>query len=462
MRAMPRPFRRLAPALLVSVLAAAALTACDRTLETEPYDRVPAGQEIVDAATAQAALTGAYDALQSGGYYGLDLELLGDLPSDNGRWAGTYQFLGEIADNQITGDNPEVEAMWTAIYQQVDRDNVVLQRVPQVAGIPEDVKAQLTGEAYFMRALSFHNLVKFWGAVPTPLVPAASADVAAGYTRAAPTAVYSQILSDLTQAEQLLSAADDATRATPDAVRALRARVLLYRATLPGADASADYQGALDAAESVLAGRDTLTVPYPDLFSAVGTSTSEDIFRVSFTSAESNSLGYYWLNAGRHEAAPTTDLGDAYEDGDVRKDWTVRPRSSGSSRLQGTKFPTTIGAEHPHVIRLAELVLIKAEVLARQGALVDAVAEYNKVRVRAGLAPHALGADVATQADVLAAIDQERRVELALEGDRWPDLVRTGRAAAVKDFEDRPGQALFPIPTREILTAPGLTQNPGY
>ena len=114
------------------------------------------------------------------------------------------------------------------------------------------------------------------------------------------------------------------------------------------------------------------------------------------------------------------------------------------------------------MIRLAELILIKAEILARQNKLAEAVNEYNIVRVRAGLARHTLGTNVTTQAQVLAAIDLERRLELAFEGDRWPDLVRQGRVVTVKGFTDRPGQALFPIPLRDVRTSPGLTQNPGY
>lgn len=460
MRTRALRLRTLLPAAL---LAAAAPAACDRVLQTSPYDRVPADQEIVDAATATAALNGAYDALQSGGYYGLDVLLLGDLPSDNGQWAGTYQFLGDVASNRLTADNPEVTAMWTAIYRQVDRDNVVLQRVPQVAGLADATRNGLLGEAYFLRALGFHNLVKFWGDVPTPTAPVASAAAAATFTRTPAAQVYTQILADLDQAAKLITNTATTRRATPMAATALRARVLFYRAGLAGnATAMADYQGALDAANTVLAGRDTLTVAYPDLFSATGANTAEDIFRVSFTASETNSLGYYWLYTGRHEAAPTSNLNAAYEAGDVRQAWTVQPRTSGSSRLQGTKWPTTTGAEHPHVIRLAELVLIKAEALARQGNIAAAVAEYNKVRVRAGLRPHVLGTNVTTQADVLAAIDKERRLELALEGDRWPDLVRQGRAVTVKAIGDRPGQALFPIPLRETTTAPGLTQNPGY
>ena len=125
------------------------------------------------------------------------------------------------------------------------------------------------------------------------------------------------------------------------------------------------------------------------------------------------------------------------------------------------KWPTTIGAEHPHVIRLAELVLMKAEILARQNQLAAAVAEYNKVRVRAGLSTHVLGVDVTTQAQVLDEIIHQRRLEFAFEGDRWPDLVRLGLAGTIKTLE-KPGYVLLPIPERDITTTPGLVQNPDY
>ena len=394
--------RLLAPLAFVG----AALFGCDRALTTTPGDRVPADQIIVDAATATAALNGAYDGLQSGSYYGLDLEMLGDLAADNGQWAGTYQFLGEIAGNTVTADNPEITAMWTAIYKQIDRDNVVLQRVPQLTNVPDATKNAIIGEASLLRALSYHNLVKFWGDVPMPLVPVAAASDASAYTRTPQMQVYTQILADLDKAATTITNTSDTRRANKLAVSALRSRVLFYRAGLAGnASSAADYQGALDAANVVFATmKDTLTVPFASLFTATGANTAEDIFRVSFTASESNSLGYYWLNAGRHEARPTANLKAAYDATDLRLPNTLGPRSATSSTLEGKKWPTTIGAEHPHVIRLAELVLIKAEVLARQNNLVGAVAEYNKVRARAGLANHVLGVDVVTQADVMAAI----------------------------------------------------------
>lgn len=451
----------------LSLLATAVLlTACDKTLQTEPFDRLNSDATITDLSTAQAAVNGAYGALESTSYYGLDLQLLGDMPSDNGRWAGTYQFLGDMVSNQIKADNSEVAAMWQAMYRAIDRDNVIIKRVPQITSIPKATQDAMLGDAYFLRALTYSNLVKFWGAVPTPTSPVVNATDAESYTRSSVDQVYTLILSDLDKAAQLVPASvTDTRRANRMAIAAIRSRVLLYRASLAGsATATADLQASLDAANTVLAGRDTLTVPYANLFTATGQNTTEDIFRIAFTAAASNSLGYYWLYAGRHEAEPSVNLNAAYETGDLRKAATIALRPNSSSRLQGVKYPTTAGTEHPHVIRLAEVVLIKAEVLARQNKLPEAVAEYNKVRVRAGLKAHVFGTDVKTQAEVIAAITKERRIELALEGDRWPDLVRQGLAVSVKSLADRPFQALFPIPQRDILAAAKgtLTQNPGY
>jgi hypothetical protein len=448
-------------ACALACAAAAGLAGCNHELATTPFDQIPTKTEVTDAATAQAALNGAYDAMQQTGNYGLDLEMLSELASDNAVWSGTFQFLGDVYNNKIQADNSEITNMWTLLYREIDRDNVVIQSVTPLTNVPAATKSEILGEAYFLRGLTFHNLVKYFGDVPTPLVPVSVAGDAAKYTRTPVAQVYTQVLADLDSAAKLITNTTDTRHATVNSVKAIRSRVLFYRASISGGS-SADYQTSLDLANAVLAGRDTLTVPYPDLFSATGTNTSEDIFRISFTSSETNRLGFYYLFAGRYEASASPNIVAAYEPNDLRKAYSIALRPGTTNQYQATKFPTTTGTEHPHVIRLAELVLIKAEILARQGNLAGAVAEYNKVRVRAGLPKHVLGADVSSQSDVLAAIDKERRLELAFEGDRWPDLNRQGRAAAVKGFTDRAYQALFPIPIRDINTSPNLKQNPGY
>ena len=454
--------RLLPPALLLLVAAA---TGCDSPLSTEPVTSVPSERQIVDASTARASLAGAYDALQSLSYYGRTFEVLGDLAADNARHSGTFQYLGQVDRNAMQADNTAVTNTWIAIYDAIARVNVIIARVPALTDLPDAEKNQILGEAYALRALHYHNLVKFWGGVPLVLAPVASADEASKFTRATEAAVYTQILADLDQAATLVTNTTQRTQVSKPFVTALRARVLLYRG---------DYTGALAAAEATLAGRDTLVVPFANLFTADGTPTTEDIFRVAFTPQEYNEIGYYYVAAGRREVQPTTNLQAAYEAGDIRKTLTVIPRNA--SNLQGVKYPTTIGGEDVHVIRLAEVVLIKAEALARLNQLQAAVDEYNKVRIRAGLPKHVLGVTLVpdpanpttpsvldTQAEVIAAIIKERRLELALEGDRWPDLVRTGTALAVLGAPaDGTLELLFPIPAREITVAPGLQQNTGY
>jgi tetratricopeptide (TPR) repeat protein len=428
-----------------------AAAGCDSALTTDPVDRVPAENAIVDAATARAALVGAYDALQALSYYGRTFEVLGDLSADNAEHVGTFQYLGQVDRNQLQADNTAVTNVWIAIYDAVARVNLILQKVPDVPGLTAAQKNQILGEAHFLRALHYHNLVKFWGDVPMPLEPLDSPAEASQLTRTAKAQVYTQILADLTQAEQLMTTAKQARQASLGAVRALRARVLLY---------NENYQGALDAANAVQAMGYSLAPLFENLFTGEGTDTPEDVFRVSFTATEYNEMGYYYLFDGRWEVAPTANLYAAFTATDKRRPLTA---SKDGSDYEGTKFPTTIGAEDLHVIRFAEVLLIKAEALARLGRLAEAVTEYNKIRVRAGLAPHALGTNVTTQTDVLNAIWNERRLELALEGDRFPDLVRTGRALTVLGLPaNRAFQLLYPIPSRELIVSSGLTQNPGY
>jgi starch-binding outer membrane protein, SusD/RagB family len=119
--------------------------------------------------------------------------------------------------------------------------------------------------------------------------------------------------------------------------------------------------------------------------------------------------------------------------------------------------------EYNMVLRLAELYLIRAEARAQQGKLSEAITDLNRIRSRAGLSGLA---PTLTQAQVLAAVVQERRIELLAEwGHRWSDLRRTGQADAVLETEKpgwQPGDAYYPIPLSELQRNPNMVQNPGY
>ncbi len=436
--------------LLMPAAALAVMTGCDSILDTTPGDRIPIEDAITNANTARAALLGAYDALQPLSYYGRNFLVLGDLAGDNAEHQGTLTTLPDIATNRLKPDNGTIEAIWGVIYEGITRANLIIARVPDVPGLDDEERGQIIGEALFLRALHYHNLVKFWGDVPLVLEPIADPSEARAFTRTATAQVYAQILADLDEAESLMSEEDQTRRVSIGAVQALRSRVLLY---------TEDWQGVIDAANAVEDIGYTLAPTYSALFSAGGTDTPEDIFRMVSTPQEYNEMGYYYLFAGRYEVSPTQSLYDAYEAGDARFTWSVR---EDDGEIEGKKFPTTIGSEDLHIIRFAEVLLNRAEAYARLDQLELAVADYNRVRVRAGLDPHELGVDVIDQQDVLEAIWQERRVELALEGDRFPDLVRTGRAVAVLGIGDRAYQVLLPIPASEREIAPTLGQNPGY
>jgi hypothetical protein len=427
------------------------LVGCNSILDQEPTGQGPAEDAIIDAQGAHAALAGAYAGLQSDSYYGADFVFFGDLPTDNADHTGTFTSYGQADANQLRADNATVYDIWAAIYDPINRVNNILLKVPALTDLDETEKNEILGEAYFLRALHYHNLVKFYGDVPIRLVPVNNLDEAADAVRAPVAEVYTQILSDLEQAGALITNEEVTTQANVTAVHALRARVQLYRG---------DYAAALTEADAVVAAGRDLAPAFSDLFDAEGQETDEDIFKVTFNAQQFSLEGFYYTAAdfdGRGELAPSQNLIDAYEPDDARLAWSI---FVGDGVISGSKWATTIGAEDMHVIRFAEVLLIRAEALARQNDLVGAVDTYNRLRVRALLDGHTLGTEVTTQADVLAAIELERRRELAFEGDRWPDLVRTGRAVEVLGIPDF--QTLFPIPQAEIDVAPRLTQNPGY
>ena len=460
--------RTILPAGLLALV-----PACKDTLTVEPINEVPTERAITDAATARAAVAGAYDALQDDvdiAYYSGDFVIYGDLSSDDVEHSGTFDTYLEADQNQLRPDNGTVEDIWAGIYEAISRDNIIIDKLPDVPGLDPAERDDLLGQMYFLRALNYHNLVKLWGDVPLIIHQPAGPAQAAEATRASVADVYTQILSDLDQASQLIVNEDDTRSASRGAVFALMSRVKLYQE---------DWAGVVAAADATEEFGYTLATDFADLFTAEGSDTPEDIFRISFTVSEAMYLGYYYLAkgvGGRYEVAPTCSLVKAFDADvactasgaitgwsptDARADWSI---GVGGGEAYGKKFPTGIGDEDYHVIRFAEVILNRAEALAHLGQHGAAVDEVNKTRVRAGLAPLVLGVTVADNLDaVLAAVYDERRLELAFEGFRWPDIVRTGRAIALLNLDpERTHQVLYPIPLPELDTAPNMEQNPGY
>ncbi len=445
-----------------ALLLAVALAGCDSLLDQNPVDELPEDIAITTPEGARAALAGAYAALQEDSYYGGDFYLFGDLSSDNSVHDddGTSNSYADADANQLLSNNGVIEDIWASIYAAIHRANVLIDRVPSVTGLDPAERDQILGEAYFLRALHYHNLVKVFGGVPLRLEPAASVEEASQIARSTEAETYAQILSDLQQAGSLMTSTAPANHATLGAVDALQARVYLFLE---------DYANANSSANAVIARGYDLAASFSDLFDADGQDTPEDIFKVTFTDIQYQYM-YYWISCdvgGGCELAPSQELIDAFVDPydpstDARLTWSITGSFLPLTEPDawGTRYPTTAGGEDIHAIRFAEVLLIKAEALARMSQLQPALDEVNKIRVRAGLAPLTLGVEVTTQADVLAEIDRQRFLELAMEGDRWSDLTRRGVAETVLGIPAF--QTLYPIPLSEIDVAPNIVQNPGY
>ncbi len=241
-------------------------------------------------------------------------------------------------------------------------------------------------------------------------------------------------------------------RASRYAAQALLARVYLYKK---------DYASAITAATDVIDnGGYTLLSNYSDIFS--GEETAESIFEVDFTALDRNRIAEYnfplTLN-GRREVEPATDLLNSYNASDERLYASVAYAGTLPYAIKYDDLST--GSDNFIVLRLAEMYLIRAEARAMLSGPADLIrADINAIRNRANLA------DITTNTypELISMIESERRLELAFEGHRWFDLVRTGRAVDVLVNVTNTNQTLFPIPLSEILsnTNPGMTQNPGY
>src|SRR6186713_3180184 len=188
------------------VFSAAALAACSDVLDVLPTSSVPSETAISDAAGARAALAGAYAGLQANGQYGHTLLDWTETLSDNARFVGTFDNYADADANALRADNASVASIWNASYDAINRANNLIQKVPAVPDLTQDEKDEILGEAYFLRALEYHNLVKLWGGVPLRLEPVPSATDVGDVTRASSGEVYTQILADLAQAGALITA----------------------------------------------------------------------------------------------------------------------------------------------------------------------------------------------------------------------------------------------------------------
>lgn len=363
--------------------------------------------------------------------------------------------LSEFSNSKLTPVNTAVIALWQNLYATIYRANGIIIGANNPS-IPVAVKNQTIGEAKFVRGYCYLILAQLWGGVPLIL----STDVSKNATasRSSVTDVQHQIKTDLTDAANLLTPA----YRTGAKITANKYAALGYLAK--AALFSGDYQTAANSASAII---DSHNYSLLTNLNAIATvNNSEAILQLW------NLQGFTTLNSVTLSGVPPTQaspqLLSAFEANDGRKTAWI-----GSDKVSTTQyfFPykykqrtanTGSNAEYASYLRLAEIFLIRAEARANANDLPGAANDLNVVRTRAGLS----SITPATKDLTLAAILQERRVELFNEGgNRFFDLNRSGQTdnylSAIKPLWLSTAK-LFPIPQAEILIDPNLKQNNGY
>ncbi|WP_239541036.1 RagB/SusD family nutrient uptake outer membrane protein [Cryomorpha ignava] len=423
-------------------------------LDVEPQNSIPADEAFKDKAGIERGIFGAYSTLQYFGYYGRTYGIFSDLAADNLAQPidGTASEYREVDNNNILPENGSVAGIWSACYDGINVANNVIEKVPAMSDMSAEEKNRALGELYFIRALDHFNALNYFGAVPIKITPTIGVDDL-NVPRNSVDQVYAQIISDLTfAAEHLPASTSQKIRATKYAAVGLLARVYLYKK---------DYAMAADMAGKVISeGGYTLLDDYAAIFDGDG--SAETIFEVDFTTLDRNRIAEYnfpkTLN-GRREVEPTQSVLDAYEIGDERYNASIAFDAALAYPIKYDDLST--GADNFIVIRLGEMYLIRAEAEARNNGDIGMIKDdIDEIRLRANLSE----TSASTYPALLLQIEKDRRIELAFEGHRWFDLVRTGRAIEVLPNVNSTNQTLFPIPSSELQTNTnsGMTQNPGY
>lgn len=435
------------------------LSACEDKLNIEPRGSI--SPDAVTSSDTEVLLNGVYDGFQGGAtsYQYLSF-LTDDLSADNLAYRATFFQHGEVDNNNISANNVLLLYYWQALYKGIYRANFFLETVDKLDESDFNRPArknEVMAEARYLRAYGYYSLVTRWGGVPILTEP--TTDKVA---RSSEEEVWNFIIEDLKYAAENASDFSSPSYVSKPAAKALLARVYL---------ATKNYAEAERLAEEVIANsKFNLSENYDDIFT--NKSNSERIFHLNSTSTDGTSMAYFLIanvilpstgkqtNGGRFELPIDNSLAAAFSDTDERKATTLQPiQFGGADYFMAYKYRLSAdGSNAWTVSRIAEMYLISAEARAEQNNLDGALERLNDVRTERGLA----ATTASSVADFRLQIEQERRLELAVEGHRWYDLIRTGRAIEVLPNVTSENQLRYPIPLAEITVNELLTQNPGY
>ena len=441
-----------------------------------------------NADDAKAAVSAVYDPLNSQNLYAQVMWILQDQATDDAEWGNgrstANQPKNDLDKYTFTPATNTFQSIWTTVYQAINRANTVIARVPDIP-MDNDLKARYIAEAKFMRGFYYFTLVRLFGGVPIITAETTSLDNL-NVARASADEVYKLIVQDFTEAEATLPATystGDRGRATKGAAKAFLAKVYLTRQDWPNASAKAKEVIDLNVYD--------LWTNFTDAFTIANKNGKEAVFEMQALSGGfgegSWMQGYMRPNfdrvngvSGFGDDPPTENLYRTYRADDKRRNVTLRLYSSTTTPTAPASvvFPCYVykyldpvatangdGGNNYPIIRYPDVLLMYAEALNEQSPNnASAYSTINRIRNRAGLPNMTPNLSQGQFRDSLLL---ERRLELAFEGHRWYDLVRTKRLISALKAQN-PTLAvdehhyLFPIPQTERDVNPQLTQNPGY
>lgn len=443
---------------IIFSVAALSMLACADNLDVKPANQVSDEIALKTSTDVEGLLVGAYDALGGGDVLGGNMQRDAELLADDGDlfWDGTFVAPGEIWTKDMQINNDQASETWLDSYRGINICNTVLANIDLVV---EAKKEQVEGEAKFVRGLIYFELVKIYAktwtdgnpsvnpGVPLVLEPTTVANLPESkeLTRATVSAVYQQILADLQDAETLLPE-ENGFFANTYVASAILSRVYLMQN---------NYTEAALAADRVIqSGYFALLSDYAANFGKTSagagfTTSSEDVFSIQVTNQDGvNNMNTFFASSdfgGRGDIYIEPAHFDRYDPADERLNLFYDDERTG-------KWNNLFG--NVNIVRLAEMYLTRAEANFREATAVgaDPLDDINIIRNRVGLPD--LGA--LTIDDIL----NERLLELAFEGHLIHDLKRTQRSVGSLPYNAN--ELVFPIPNRERIINPGLTQNPGY
>jgi starch-binding outer membrane protein, SusD/RagB family len=455
---------------LLLMMTTVALAACDLTVD--PSVSVPPEVATDNITGVKSLLTSTYSRLQDRDLYGNDLLLLPEILADNARPSTPPIGQSRVAEfsNSIGSHMGE----WGDAYVAINEANYTIASAQALVEKEPVLANRYLGEALFLRALLYHDLMRVfayepgriannWDAgVVLRLEPTRNAADADKRPRAKVEEVYVQIEKDLQQAITILTqhGTTNPYLATRGGAEALLARVYLYWGkwsnAITQATAAMSHTTARLAEPNEVAGM-FAKAPNPESLFEVNYDAATETLWVNDCSA-----CYTWPQGTWFSMWPTAELLALFQPGDARL--ALYPTTPGGVRYVN-KYTYARGdwTDNSPVIRFSELMLIRAEAYAESGQSAQALADLNALRAKRNAA--ALNV---TGPALINAILEERRRELAFEGHRWFDLKRRGMDIPKPAFGNNPSvpytdfRILAPLPDAQVQNNVQLKQNPGY